>query len=83
MATTKAEIRGWLERGKDKGATHLFVVCDTFDWEDYPEFGNYANAAEAEKAASRYPRDMQKLMEVYRIDKDWEPQLNSVRSFNY
>ena len=38
MAATKKEIRQWLEHGKAQNATHMIVVCDTYDWEDYPVF---------------------------------------------
>ena len=38
MATTKQVIRRWLKEAKAKGATHMIVVCDTFDHEDYPVF---------------------------------------------
>lgn len=38
MGTTREDITGWLHRGQEKGATHMIVVCDTFDWSDYPVF---------------------------------------------
>jgi len=38
MATTKEDIQRWLDYGKESGATHVIVVCDTFDWEDYPVY---------------------------------------------
>jgi hypothetical protein len=40
MAATKQDIIGWLDRGKAQGATHVIVVCDTFDWDDYPVFAH-------------------------------------------
>lgn len=80
--TGKSDIRGWLERGKEQGATHLFVVCDTFDWDDYPVFKN-CTPEQAKEEAGRYPREMQKLMEVYRLDQDWDAQLDQRRAFNY
>jgi hypothetical protein len=36
MATTMQDLREWYNRGKNIGATHMVVVCDTYDWEDYP-----------------------------------------------
>jgi len=36
MAVTKGEIRTWLLEAKKEGATHVIVVCDTFDYDDYP-----------------------------------------------
>jgi hypothetical protein len=38
MAATYERISGWFDRGVAQGATHLVVVCDTFDYEDYPVF---------------------------------------------
>lgn len=81
--TTKTEIRAWLERAKEQGASHMFVVCDTFDWEDYPKFHAFESAEKARAEAERYPRGMNKLMEVYRLDMDWDDQLRASRSFNY
>lgn len=36
MAANKEEIAKWLDDAKSSGATHLIMVCDTFDWGDYP-----------------------------------------------
>lgn len=80
MSTTKDDIRKWLERGKAQGASHLLVICDTYDWDDYPVFAS--SEAEARVKAST-PGPMQKLMEVYKIDGDWDAQLNMVRSHTY
>jgi hypothetical protein len=38
MATSKEDIKVWIKRGQDQKATHMIVVCDTFDWEDYPVY---------------------------------------------
>jgi hypothetical protein len=35
MGTSVESIRIILERGIAQGATHVFIVCDTFDYEDY------------------------------------------------
>lgn len=81
MATTKEDILRWLESGKEEGATHLIVVCDTFDWEDYPVFVSpQENVHEKEE---HYNGNMQRVMEVYNLSMDWDQQLNQGRSFNY
>lgn len=82
MATTKTEIRGWLQRGKDKGTTHVIVVCDTFDWSDYPVFVMPGDDAR-KKADENNGPNMTKLMEVYKIDMDWDAQLGEHRAFHY
>lgn len=38
MAVTKLEFENWIKRGKERGATHLISVVDTFDYDDYPVF---------------------------------------------
>lgn len=78
--TTKADIRRWLEQGKGQGATHMVVLCDTYDWSDYPVYVTSETEARATIAA---PGEMQKVMEVYRLDMDWDAQLNERRAFNY
>jgi hypothetical protein len=81
MATEKSDIRGWLERGKKEGATHLIVVCDTWDYEDYPVL--VSPKQDVREVESEHNKDMQKVMEVYNLSMDWDTQLNQFRSFNY
>ena len=79
--TTKDDIRRWLENGKKKRVTHLIVVCDTFDYEDYPVYVHKnENVHEVEE---QHSKDMQRVMEVYKLSMDWDEQLNQKRSFNY
>lgn len=82
MATTRDDIRGWLHRGKEKGATHMLVVCDAFDYGDYPVFVMPGQDAKKVADENNGP-NMTKLMEVYKLSEDWERQLNALRSFNY
>jgi hypothetical protein len=82
MATEQSDIQRWLERGKENGSTHLIVVCDTFDHEDFPVFvepGQDVYKVEKEHNGI----NMERVMEVYNISMDWESQLNQYRSFNY
>lgn len=82
MATTQAEIREWCLRGITEDATHMIVVTDTFDWEDYPVYvSKTQNVKEIEEKYDG--SNMQKVMEVYNLQIDLEPQLNEIRSFNY
>ena len=79
--TTREDIKQWLERA-DPEDTHMIVVCDTYDWDDYPVFvKNNQDVREIEKEYQG--KSMQKVMEVYRLDLDHEQQLDSGRSFNY
>ena len=82
MATTKTEIREWLERGKAENATHVIVVCDTFDWEDYPVFVSPGENVQTVVKRLRFGTDMQKVMEVYSLSQDLNSQLNEYRAFH-
>lgn len=75
MAASKREIRGWLEQGINTGATHVIVVCDTWDYEDYPV---YVEKNESVKDRLTYYQraSMQKVMEVYNLSMDIEDQLD-------
>ncbi len=81
MAARKAEIREWLERAKEQGASHVIVVCNTFDHEDYPVFVKPDENAQ-EKSKEYDGKNMQKIEEVYNLSMDIEVQLNQDRAFN-
>lgn len=81
MATTKEDIKRWLERGKKRGSTHLIVVVDTFDHEDYPVFIQPEDDVHAKLKAIE-GSSMQRAMEVYRLDHNWDNQLNLHRSWS-
>lgn len=74
MAATKQNIREWLRRGKESGATHVIVVCDTWDYEDYPVYINPGESV-SEKLSYYQHADMQRVMEVYNLSMDIESQL--------
>jgi len=78
--TTKSTIASWFDRGVAEGASHMIVICDTFDYEDYPVFVDTA-----EEARDRFnnPGEMQRVMEVYNLKMDKEAQLNQNRVFNF
>lgn len=79
MGTSKFMIELWLKREKAAEADYMFVVCDTFDYEDYPV---YVSKEEFKENYERYNnRDMQKIMEIYDLHKDIDEQLNSNRAW--
>lgn len=79
--TTKADIKSWLEKAP-KRATHMIVVCDTFDWDDYPVYVKKDENVYDIKA--KYDGvNMQRVMEVYNLKKSFKKQLAEHRSFNY
>ena len=82
MLTTRENIRGWLHRGQKNGATHVLVVCDTFDYGDYPVFVMPGQDVRKIADENNGP-NMTKLMEIYKLSEDWDTQLSQFRSFNY
>ena len=70
----REEIREWLESAKEMGSTHMLVVCDTYDWEDYPVFVGEDHDID-ERIEHFHGPNMQKVMEVYLMSEDLEEQL--------
>lgn len=81
MAANKEMIREWLEEGKAEGNTHVIVVCDTYDWDDYPVYCG-SLAVTNEKIAYYSTASMQRIMEVYDLRIDIEKQLAAGRVWN-
>ena len=80
--TSKDTIRQWLQQGIDENQTHVIVVCDTFDYEDYPVYVDETeDVREVEKKYNG--QNMQRIMEVYNLKMNIEDQLNQYRAFNY
>ena len=78
--TTKEDIRSWIKTAKESGHKYLIVVCDTFDYGDFPV---YTSEDDFEKTYREYNgKNMCKIMEVYNLDMDIESQLNKDRCFN-
>jgi hypothetical protein len=73
MATTIEDLKEWYERGKAEKATHMLVVCDTFDYEDYPVYILEGDDAGVE-LTKRHGHNMAKVMEVYNLSKPFDKQ---------
>jgi len=76
--TTANDIREWLNN-VDEGATHMVVVCDSFDYEDYPK---YTTDPRGVVRNCTY-QNMQRAMEVYDLRKDIEEQIAQSRAWNF
>jgi hypothetical protein len=75
-AATVDTIRGWFKVGIETGQTHMLVVCDTFDWEDYPVYvPPDKNVDEVVPCFMPSADNMQQVMEVYDLRNDMEAQL--------
>ena len=80
MGTSKTEIGYWFDRGVKEGYTHMLIMCDSFDYEDYPK---YAKSEEEARKIGKSPGEMQRVMEVYHLEMDKKKQLNAHDVFNY
>ena len=82
MTTTKQEISDWFDIGIEKGATHMIIVCDTFEYEDYPVYVMpYENVAGRKLEINGY--NMQRVIEVYSMKLDKQMQMDENRAFHY
>lgn len=82
MGTSRAEISEWFDQGVKQGSTHMIVVCDTYDWDDYPVYVSKDEDCR-KKAESYNGKDMQRVMEVYSMAVDKESQMAEHRAFHY
>lgn len=81
MGTTREEIGRWFDEGVAKGATHMIVATDTFDWDDYPVYVMPGSEA-AKRAEQVRTQPMTKVMEIYDLAMDRQAQLSKRRAFN-
>jgi hypothetical protein len=77
--TTRDDIRLWLLQGSEQGARYMLVVCDSFDHEDYPVY--VLPSDNLERLAQEHSVNMQRVMECYDLQMDWEDQLKTGRNF--
>ncbi len=85
MSTTKDDIKRWFAEGLRQKASHMVVIVDEFDHEDYPKYLK-ATEAEARETVAEYAagkHSMQRVMEVYSMSLPRDPQVDEPRSFNY
>lgn len=81
MATTREEIAQWFDEA-DPGSTHMLIVCDEYDHEDYPVYvGPDRNVLDVEREYDS--KEMSHVMEVYNLSMDKETQLRQRRAHNY
>ena len=81
MATSKKEIAIWLEQGLEKGASHVIVAVDTFDYEDYPVYVMPNQNIQIEIDNIR-KQNMTRIMEVYNLSLDLNQQLKEQRAYH-
>jgi hypothetical protein len=82
MATSSEDIKRWFDDGQRKNATHMIVVCDTYDHETYPVYVSPGENVR-EKTSVYERKEMQRVMEVYSYKHPIDKQLLEERSFHY
>lgn len=80
MAATREDIEEWLKNGIEQKCSHVIVVCDTFDYDDYPVYVSKTEDVK-EKVKQYDGKQMQKIMEVYNLSLDLDEQLNTPRNY--
>lgn len=83
MAATMQDIRGWFNRGVAEGSKRMVVWCDTFDWEDYPQYTDLTGEDLKFYTSKENGQNMKQLMEVYDLTADRDAQLAERRAFHY
>lgn len=68
LAATRSDVKRWKAQGIKEGAEYLIVVCDTFDWSDYPVYV-YSGENVNEKRSKYDGVNMQRIMEVIDLRK--------------
>ena len=78
VATSREEIRGMLKCARVQKAKYMPMVCDTFDYSDYPV--PVMSIDGLQEAVTKYSQNMQKVIEIYDLSQDTERQLNEYRA---
>ena len=79
--TTPQDLSSWFDNGVKQGATHMLVVCDTFDYEDYPVYSN-GQKDTLDKYSYYNGSNMQKVMEVYDLAMSKDSQMKEHRALH-
>lgn len=68
--TNYNELKNWYLEGKKDGHKFMTVVCDMFDWEDYPVYDDKPY----KHVGYRNEEKMEKVMEIYDLSIPFENQ---------
>jgi hypothetical protein len=81
-AATKEQISKWFDFAKQSGFAYMIIVCDMFEYTDYPVYV-YAGNNLRERANRVIATDMQVIMECYDLSMDKEAQFAERRAQNW
>ena len=75
MTASLKDIIRWFENGLKIKAAYMIVVCDSFDYEDYPHYVSQSEANDFWTHFDRYDnKNMQWIVEVYDLNRPWAQQ---------
>lgn len=83
MAATKTDLIVWFRQGVEDGYQRMIVWCDTFDYDDYPEYSDRTGQLLRDYVDAKKANPMTQLMEVYDLTADMDAQMSESRAFHY
>lgn len=83
VAATKRDISVWFDQGVEQGKSRMIIWCDSYDYEDYPEYSNLTGLDLQSYISTLDGDNMRRLMEIYDLTKPKRDQLNMRRVYNY
>ena len=79
--TTRTEIVHWFQQGVLQKSTHMILLCDTFEWEDFPVY--VSKEQDVIAVVNKYVKDPHhRVAEVYNLRLEVGVQLEYGRAFN-
>ena len=78
----KEEIRKIVLSGNTGEYSHVMIVCDTFDYQDYPVYVKYGEDIKIIVAKYNAYNNTNRIMEIYNYNLDLENQLNETRAYH-
>ena len=81
MAASRKEISDWFDEGIQDKRSHMIVVCDTFDHDDYPVYADTDDDCR-ERYNDLNGKNMQRVMEVYDLRQDKAAQMDESRAWH-
>ena len=81
MTATKQDIEQWVNDGIAAGASHVIIVCDTFNHDNFP-VNVQPGEDVVEKVTVLRQQEMTTVDEVYDLSRPLRLQLDDVRTFS-
>lgn len=68
MGASRAEIAEWFDEGVRMGMQHMLVICDTWDWNDFPLYVPVGENPRDYDPDERSSASLETTMECYILD---------------